>query len=301
MRKTAAFLGAGLVGVAALLLGLALDSYLHARDPNLAHREGLFTLTNPGHVLLGVGIALVVAGLVGAAYTSMPLGVWARRGLLAVSLTLIVVSGDVAGWAASVEWSASHAATQTAHTHAAAAPTATVTAEQLEAAARLLQETKAAVAKYGDERVAVAAGYQPMEPPDLEIVHFVNPAYFSVADILRPEHVQSLIYYNSTHGPVLIGAMYIMPRLGMPGPEIGGSLTPWHHHDDLCFDNVTNVIVAFAHSAFFDRGEKSGSCPHGSSNRRTPEMLHVWIVDNPGGPFDIDMAPDAVRAVVSGS
>ena len=43
MRRTAAFLSAGLLGVAALLGGLALDSYLHARDPGLAHREGLFT------------------------------------------------------------------------------------------------------------------------------------------------------------------------------------------------------------------------------------------------------------------
>src|SRR5947209_857889 len=107
MRRTAAFLSAGLLGVVALLAGLALDSYLHARDPTLAHREGIFTLTNPGHILLGIGIGLVVVGVVGAAYTTLPYGAWVRRGLLAGALALVVVSGDIAGWAASVERSAS--------------------------------------------------------------------------------------------------------------------------------------------------------------------------------------------------
>src|SRR5215831_16717674 len=119
MRRTAAFLSAGLLGVVALLGGLALDSYLHARDPSLAHREGLFTLSNPGHVLLGIGIALVVVGVVGAAYTALPYGVWVRRGLLGGALALIVVSGDIAGWAASVEWTGSGATGQPAHSHSA--------------------------------------------------------------------------------------------------------------------------------------------------------------------------------------
>src|SRR5207249_11761858 len=98
MRRTAVFLSAGLAGVVALLGGLAVDSYLHARDPSLAHREGIFALGNPGHVLLGIGIGLVVVGVVGAAYTSLPYGVWVRRSLLAGALTLLVVSGDIAGW-----------------------------------------------------------------------------------------------------------------------------------------------------------------------------------------------------------
>src|SRR2546430_10260950 len=101
MRRTAAFLAAGLAGVVALLGGLAVDSYLHARDPSLAHREGIFTLSNPGHVLLGIGIGLVVVGLVGAAYTALPYGVWVGRGLLAGALALISVSRYISAWAAS--------------------------------------------------------------------------------------------------------------------------------------------------------------------------------------------------------
>ena len=295
MKKLAIFLTIGLLGATALLLGLALDAYLHAQDPTLAHREGIFTLSNPGHVLLGAGIVMVVVGLIGAAYTSLPGGTWARRALLIASLAVIVVSSDAAGWAASVERTTSTGTTaSTDHSHATSSA---VTGAQLQSALQLIEATKAAVAKYADREAAINAGYKPMEPEGLAIMHYVNGAYFTDADILRPDHVQSLIYFNSTHGPVLIGAMYIMPRLGMPGPEIGGSLTVWHKHDNLCFDRTTGVIVAFTHDGSANINDKSGTCPAGSSNRSTPEMLHVWLIENPDGPFGSDMAPEVLASL----
>ena len=295
MKKLAIFLSIGLLGAAALLLGLALDAYLHAQDPTLAHREGIFTLSNPGHLLLGTGIALVVVGLFGAAYTSLPSGTWARRGLLISSLALIVVSSDAAGWAASVERTTSNGTTATAdHNHTT---TGGVTGAQLKAALLLIDATKAAVARYADRQAAIDAGYKPMEQEGLPIMHYVNAAYFTDADILRPEHVQSLIYFNSSRGPVLIGAMYIMPNLATPGPEIGGSLTLWHKHDNLCFDRTTGVIVAFTHDGSASIMDKSGTCPRGSSNRSTPEMLHVWLIENPDGPFGSAMAPEVLASL----
>lgn len=293
-------MSAGLLGVVALLAGLALDAYLHAQDPSLAHREGIFTLGNPGHVLLGVGIGLVVLGVLGAAYTTLPMGLWMRRGLLAVALAMIVVSGDLAGWAASVQQSGSATSTPT-HAHGGPGAARQPTAAELEAATKLINETKAAVAKYADLKVAIAAGYAAMEPPDFQIVHYVNAAYMTDADVLRPEAVQSLIYFNDKQGPMLIGAMYIMPRRGMPGPDIGGPLTVWHQHSNLCFDNTTGMAVAFVHSGFFDSSDKSGSCPRGSTNKTTPLMLHVWLIDNPDGPFASDMEPQVLgtRAPVS--
>jgi hypothetical protein len=296
MKQTAAFLGAALLGVVSLLSGLALDSYLHARDPSLAHREGLFTLSNPGHVLLGVGIALVVVGVVGAAYTTLPYGVWVRRALLGGALALVVVSGDIAGWAASQEWSQRSLALPNAETHSHGSGTQQATPAEIEAAAKLIYDTRKAVAKYRSLEAAIAAGYAPMEPPNSDVAHYVNRSYMVEADILDPQHVQSLIYYNSGHSTELIGAMYIMPRRGMDGPQIGGPLTVWHQHSNICFDNVTGMAVAFAHQGddAFERRDKSGACPAGSTNKTTPLMLHVWLIDNPEGPFASTMAPEVL-------
>ncbi len=290
MRRTAAFLSAGLLGVVALLAGLAIDAYLHALDPTLAHREGIFNLGNPGHVLLGIGIGLVVVGVVGAAYTALPYGLWVRRGLLGGALVLVVVSGDIAGWAASRELGQPRTAAAT-HDHATGV-TRQPTAAELEAATRLMVDTRNAVARYAHLRAAIAAGYVPMEPPNGEIVHYVNRSYMVPSDVLDPQHVQSLIYYNGKQGPVLIGAMYIMPNRAMDGPQIGGPLTEWHQHANICFDNVTAIAVAFVHSVDNDGNEKSGSCPRGSTNKTTPQMLHVWLIDNPEGPFASTMAPE---------
>ena len=51
------------VGAVAQLIGLGWDAVLHRLDPELAAREGVFTLTNPGHLLFAGGLALVVIGI----------------------------------------------------------------------------------------------------------------------------------------------------------------------------------------------------------------------------------------------
>jgi hypothetical protein len=126
-------------------------------------------------------------------------------------------------------------------------------------------------------------------PPSATIVHYVKPDYMRDGRVLDPEHVESLVYVNTDRGAVLAAAMYMMPAARMPGPAIGGPLTRWHSHTNLCFDRA-GVIVGFADA--LDR------CAPGTAHRLTPEMLHVWLVDNPDGPFSDDMEPEAVQALV---
>ncbi len=52
------------LGSVLLLVGLGWDGFLHQIDLTLAEREGVFSLTNPGHILLGVGIIVNVVGIV---------------------------------------------------------------------------------------------------------------------------------------------------------------------------------------------------------------------------------------------
>jgi hypothetical protein len=59
---------AGVAGIGMLLAGLGIDAWLHAQDETLAAREGVFTLSNPGHLLLGTGIGLTCGGVLAALY-----------------------------------------------------------------------------------------------------------------------------------------------------------------------------------------------------------------------------------------
>jgi hypothetical protein len=106
-KRLGMFLGLGFVGVVLLLTGLAWDAVTHANDPSLAAREGIFTLSNPGHALMGLGIGSVMVGLIGGCATllaSAAEGPWARprvqRAFLAVSLAMVLSAAGVTSWAA---------------------------------------------------------------------------------------------------------------------------------------------------------------------------------------------------------
>src|SRR5947207_14416000 len=78
-NRSAAFLAAGVIGVAALLLGQAWDFYLHAADPTLAHREGIFTLTNPALCLRGRASSLPALASLAPAIRPLRMAPGSRR------------------------------------------------------------------------------------------------------------------------------------------------------------------------------------------------------------------------------
>src|SRR5205085_11717270 len=105
-KRLGMFLGLGFFGALLLLTGLAWDAVAHADDPSLAGREGIFTLRNPGHMLMGLGIGLVLVGLIGGCETllsSAATGRWARPGVrqafLTVATAMVVAAAAVTSWA----------------------------------------------------------------------------------------------------------------------------------------------------------------------------------------------------------
>lgn len=154
---------------------------------------------------------------------------------------------------------------------------------QRAAAIKLVNASWQGARRFRSLAAAQAAGYVPITPSGLRVVHYLNYRYYIATarggPVLNTAEPQSLVYANTPKGAVLAAAMYIAPP-GRATPQPGGCLTQWHVHTNLCqtvFGSVVSVVTA-AHPA----------CPAGSSNRVTSPMMHVWFVPIPGGPTAID-------------
>ena len=199
-----------------------------------------------------------------------------------VSLLLaITVTGAVA-WAASLR----PGLDGHAHDGRVVLTAAPPTDAQRVAAARLVDDTRVGIERYADVQVALADGYQPTTPTLGSTVHYVNQTFQRSGRVLDPTRPPALVYASTPSGPMLLGAMYMLPKANMPAPDVGGSLAEWHTHPNLCFMLPTFSIDSLE-SPF-------GTCPVGSINAPTPAMLHVWTVANPGGPFASELSPALV-------
>jgi hypothetical protein len=166
------------------------------------------------------------------------------------------------------------------------------TAAQVQAAANLIKETDASLVRFEDVNTAIAAGYTFRLATNGE-EHLLyagdDPAEAAVYQGLNPQDPSSLVYATDVkgHAPILLGAMYLM-RKGVNGPQVGGGLTRWHSHLEVCQGG--NVIIA-------GFGVEMGQCdPSTWKDQYTAQMLHVWVVPYPGGVFSDDLSTAATTS-----
>ncbi len=134
------------------------------------------------------------------------------------------------------------------------------TPEQQAAADKLLADTRRDLKRLADVETARAEGY--MRYGDVAIQgtwHYINWEYQADPDVLSTMKPESIIYWQATPESkmYLIGAMYLVPRVADVGSAVGGCLTTWHVHGE----------------------------PFAAPGVVTPEMLHVWLIPMPDGPF----------------
>lgn len=305
LRGLGWFLGLSLVGLAVLLTGVIWDTSLHARNPGLAHQEDLFTLSNPGHLLLFVGIVTAALGIVGATWTQLGLTADPRRSRRARCLLLLSVaylnalSVVAVNRAANAEAAAhghgaghvhasGHDEVSAGHAHASghdeaspgehATGSCQPTSAQVAAANQLGADTRGGLTRFADLRDARRAGYAPHLHTRFAIKHYFNAAYVTDGRVLDPTRPEGLVYAHTDRGPALVAAVYLMNRAGEPGREVGGCLTRWHVHDELCSSDPAKGMISGART-------RGGRCPPGQVAWAAPPMLHVWMIDVPGGPF----------------
>lgn len=302
-RRVLHFLTIAAVGVVVLVGGLVWDVVGHERSADSAHGEDVLTVANPAHVVFLVGLVAVIVGIAGGSVGAVVAAGRAERrrqlwvgavaaitlgtgsaGLVAVSTPAGDIEAAVPGGHLAEAPAAPHAPAPAEHDLEAAgahpqhpAAACAPTAVQKAAADRLLADTRSSVSRFAVLAAATNEGYRPVTPASWSTVHYVNPAYLQDGSVLDPARPEALIYANTGRGPVLAAGMYLMNRPGEPGPEVGGCLTRWHTHTDLCFSPETLEVVGFVTG--------DGTCSQGSISYVPPDMMHVWVVDVPGGPF----------------
>jgi hypothetical protein len=155
-----------------------------------------------------------------------------------------------------------------------------VSPEQQARAENLIAITLLRLPKYADYRTAERDGFRSIHDGVTGTEHFINVAYFDDGKILNPDYPESLVYDvdRATGKRTLSAAMFMMPsgaRL-TDVPDIGGPLTQWHIHNNLCF-TAQGTVAGLTDS--------EGKCPAGLNNGTQAPMIHVWIRKHECGPF----------------
>jgi hypothetical protein len=156
-----------------------------------------------------------------------------------------------------------------------------VTPAEQHRAEQLVRATIVDLRRFTYPSEAMAAGYRTIGDAVTGDEHFVNWSMVSDGHILDPTRPESLVYEYRDGKQQIAAAMYMLPfgSRFTDAPDVGGALTQWHVHSNLCLTNdpvqkMLSGLVAI-----------NGVCPAGSSKAGNTPMLHVWVVPNACGPF----------------
>lgn len=125
--------------------------------------------------------------------------------------------------------------------------------------------------------------------------HYGNWAFTNDGVVLDPDRPEFLMYYASPKGIQLIGFMFYTNELQARGPQIGGPLTNWHYHIWKTATCLRGNVLPIGQAL------ESGRCLVGDASHRSPEMLHVWLLDRKEGPFSTGMhiPPERLGAMLA--
>src|SRR5690242_11942385 len=111
-----------------------------------------------------------------------------------------------------------------------------VTPAEQHRAETLLRATIVDLRRFEYPAEAVAAGYRSIGDGLTGDEHFVRWSDVDDGHILDPTRPESLVYEVRDGRQQIVAAMYMLPfgSRFTDAPDVGGTLTQWHVHSDLC-------------------------------------------------------------------
>jgi len=173
-----------------------------------------------------------------------------------------------------------------------------VTPEQQARAENMIAITLARLPQFSNAADAFAAGYRSIGDSITGHEHFIKWDLIDDGKVLDPDFPEALVYevaeadrsFRGIDAPPPPGTRKLVSAMFMLGtgssldtvPDLGGALTQWHEHGDLCFSadppgpegpRVAGVT------------EVGGTCQPPLQKFTPVPMIHVWITAHPCGPF----------------
>jgi hypothetical protein len=156
-----------------------------------------------------------------------------------------------------------------------------VTPAEQHRAETLLRQTIVDLRRFPTPVQAVEAGYRSIGDALTGDEHFVKWSDVDDGHILDPTRPESLVYEVRDGRQQVAAAMYMLPfgSRFSDTPDVGGALTQWHIHEDLCLTDSAD------HKTLAGFVPVDGKCAAGTSKAGGMPMLHVWVEPNACGPF----------------
>jgi len=161
-----------------------------------------------------------------------------------------------------------------------------VTPDQQTRAEALVERTLERLPQFADIETLNEKGYYSIGDALTGDEHFVNWSYVNDDRILDPDYPESLVFRVVDGRKTLAAAMFMLSDETTLDdvPDVGGPLTQWHVHNDLCLtDDPIAPTLAFGSGNFIIGADEE--CTPPNSKRGNVPMIHVWIIPHPCGPF----------------
>lgn len=173
-----------------------------------------------------------------------------------------------------------------------------VTPEQQARAENMIAITLARLPQFDDAAYAFEQGYRSIGDSITGHEHFIKWDLINDDKVLDPDFPEALVYevaepdrsFSGIDAPPPAGTRKLVSAMFMLAegstletvPDLGGELTQWHAHEDLCFSpdppgpegpRVLGVT------------EVGAPCEPPTVRFTPVPMIHVWITPHPCGPF----------------